>query len=116
MPEQDLRDATSLAIGYTVRDERREFKVTEPDKVREILDTIQITGSSPGKQLGIDPFGYVDFEYDDGSVVRTSFVHANQLDRAFWGQVYLDESFHRAVCKAASENAGIPVEVVTDNG
>jgi len=115
MANADLKDATALNIGYTVQDKRHEFVLSDPESVRTILDAIQVTSIEPGVQLGLDPYGYVDFQLPDGTVIQTSFVNRTQLDRAHFGQVHLRQSFHEAVCEAASRHAGHPIDVVQDN-
>jgi hypothetical protein len=115
MTNLDLQDATALTIGFTLDDERHEFRLSEPEPVRGLLAAIHVTGTEPGAQIGKDPFGWVNFHLPDGSAIKTVFINATQLDRAYWGQIYLQESFYQAICRAASQHAGRPIDVLKNN-
>ena len=115
MSSLEFDNATSLTIGYMLDDERHEFTIADPSEVRAILDAIEVTRTRPGVQVGFDPFGWVDFHFDDHPTIKTIFVHANHLDRAHWGQVELTHRFYDAVNAAATRHAGRPIDVVKDN-
>ncbi|MBX6313313.1 MAG: hypothetical protein IRY99_10430 [Isosphaeraceae bacterium] len=83
--EAELKAATSLKIGYTLRGRMKPLTISDAHKVQEFLSTIRVMGVRKDMLAALDPAGTVDFYLPGGKVIKTVFVKADQLDRAYWG-------------------------------
>ncbi len=113
--KHDLQIATSVEIIYMVGGKEKSLKITKAEEVKPLVDAIEITKTTKGEQAALDPFGQVIFGLPGGGTIKTMFVEADQLDRARWGQVYLNDKFYKKVCEIASKAEGKPIDVLKNN-
>lgn len=110
---RDLKKATSLTIGYTLKGRTaKSVTVSDPAEVRDLLDALEITETRPGWFGGPSPLGWVEFVLPDGTVARAVFVSPTQLDRANWGQVFVTRRFYEKANDVASQAEGRRIDLL----
>src|SRR5882724_2191459 len=112
---KDLYTAKSLKIGYTMSGKWKYLTVSEPKKVKEILDTISVEDTDNGAP-GLIARDVVYFILPNDAEIKTSFVHAERLDRPQFGQIYLkDSKFYDKINEVLSKKEGSKIDVLEDN-
>lgn len=112
---EDLLKAKAIKIGYTVQGERKTLLIEDAAAVKDLLGQLSFERAEKGRQAGLSPYGTADFVMSEDETVRTMFVRPGQLDRAYWGQLFIDRKFYDAVNKLASKHAGQPIDVLKNN-
>jgi hypothetical protein len=119
----DLKRATGLRIGYTVKGTPPQkpwtrnpnlkwIEVSDPTQVKELLDALQIVRTEVGMYMGLSPTGSVEFRMPDGSVILVNIAGPTHLDRVNWGQVYVEPEFYHKVNEVASKAEGRKIDVM----
>src|SRR5438445_1956386 len=84
--------AKNMAIEYTVQGKKKPLFVEDAKEIKEIVSTIHIEKTEEGPQVGLKPNCTVEFTMADKTTIRIMFVKPGQLDRSFWGQIYLKDA------------------------
>ena len=114
--QEELRSAQSLTILYTFDGELKHLKVEDPATLQGLLATLCVQDTDKGTHAGLVRFGGANFAMPDGSVIETAFTRPAQIDRFYWGQVYLrDTRFYEKLCELASQAEGRPIEILVEN-
>jgi hypothetical protein len=111
---EELKSARALRVRCMDRGESRGVTITEPAKLKRILDTIQVKEVREGMHASVDPVCEVTFVLSDGKLMETRFVTSSQLDQSFWGQIYLgNDKFHAVISTLIAEELGRKPGVLT---
>lgn len=110
----DLKRATEMAITYFPGGPQRPGKVlrvSDPQKVKELLDALEIRDTRLGFYWASTNMGSVDFKLPD-KPARCNFLNRTQLDRVGWGQITISERFVIKVNEMLTEAEGRPTDIL----
>jgi hypothetical protein len=110
----DLKRATEVTIVYYPAGPNRPGKalqVSDPQKVKELLDALEVRDTRLGFYWGAGTAGSVDFKLPDKGV-RCNFLSRTQLDRVNWGQITISERFVKKINERLTEAEGRPADIL----
>jgi hypothetical protein len=108
--------AKTISIEYTVQGKKSNVIIEDGKEIKEIVSTIHVEQMEEGPQVGLKPKCTVEFMMADKTTIKIMFVKAGQLDRSFWGQIYLkDAEFYNKINEVVSKKEGKKIDVLKDN-
>lgn len=117
----NLKNARTLAVEYVIREPatkseiRKQIVIREPEKLRPILEAVNIQSEHPGVQASLTGFNSLTFTFADGTEVKAAFVEPTYIDRFRWGQIILDRKFYDKINEVLSKQEGRPIDVLKIN-
>ena len=111
--EAELRSAEALTIRYKISGNEKTVTVSDPEEVKDLTSTIDVTDVEKGSQVGMDePPLIVEFNLTDEKVIKAIFVHPDEIDRDSWGMILLDKKFYKKISEIISKKEGKEVDVL----
>ena len=114
--QNPFEGAKAISIEYTVQGKKNTLTVDDARQVKEIVSAMHIHQTEEGPQVGLKPKCTVGFTMTDNTTIRIMFVKPSQLDRSFWGQIYLnDMDFYDKINEVVSKQEDKKIDVLKDN-
>jgi hypothetical protein len=114
--QNPFEGAKNISIEYTLQGKKNTLTVEDAKQVKEIVSAMHIQQMEEGPQVGLKPKCTVGFTMTDKTTIRIMFVKASQLERSFWGPIYLnDTDFYDKINEVVSKKEGKKIDVLKDN-
>jgi hypothetical protein len=111
-----------FSIAYAIEDRSlpsgfkfSTFLISEPEKVQTGIDAIEATGYIPETHSTSLPFNRVIFLGEKDAKLEANFIRKDLLEMGKEGIQEMTPSFYEWACKAATEHAGLSVDLLKIN-